>query len=97
MWESSFDLDSFYLFLLEASLVVYPGDANESYEVSPAMTLRLLLQHCTDWMSQVDINADTSGKSLCFFFIFECEYILYSVSILFRILFALDRSWKCFL
>lgn len=82
MWESSFDLDSFYLFLLEdleASLVVYPGDKNESYEVSPGMTLRLLLQHCTDWMSQVDINADTSGKSLCcfyLFFIFECEYIL---------------------
>lgn len=34
------------------------GDKNESYEVSPGMTLRLLLQHCTDWMSQVDINAE---------------------------------------
>ena len=38
------------------------GDANQTYEVSLGMTLRLLLQHCTDWMSQVDINADTPCK-----------------------------------
>ena len=36
------------------------GASNESFGVSPAMTLQLLLEHCHDWMEGVDIDAEAS-------------------------------------